>query len=200
MRGKGRGLRPEELDLWSRVTRQAQPLDRAKRAPKMTAPAFPTPAARPLAEGKDTSLPSFRIGERATPDGPARHHWARPEARADAAPAMDRKTFTRMKRGKLRIDARLDLHGMTLAEAHPRLTGFVLDAHARGQRLVLVITGKGTSLRADRPFPERRGILKRQVPHWLRGPALGHAVLQVVEAHPAHGGAGAYYVYLRRRR
>ena len=56
---------------------------------------------------------------------------------------MDAKAFARMSRGKLSPEARIDLHGMTLAEAHPELIGFILNAQAQGLRLVLVITGKG---------------------------------------------------------
>ena len=110
---------------------------------------------------------------------------------------MDRKTHTRISRGRMQPEARIDLHGMTLAEAHPAMTGFILAAHAAGRRLVLVITGKG---RAGGHLPgERRGILRQQVPDWLTTPPLGAAVQQIVPAHRSHGGSGAYYVWLRRR-
>ncbi|MFV2002190.1 MAG: Smr/MutS family protein, partial [Paracoccaceae bacterium] len=87
-----------------------------------------------------------------------------------------------------------------LAEAHPALIGFVLGAHSAGRRLVLVITGKGKPGTDAGPIPERRGVLKHQVPGWLAGSALRPAVLQVTQAHLRHGGSGAYYVYLKRRR
>ena len=113
---------------------------------------------------------------------------------------MDEKVFGRMKRGKMRPEAKLDLHGQTLASAHPRLIGFIQDAHASGKRLVLVVTGKGKSKQDEGPIPIRRGVLKHQVPAWLAQPPLGAIVLQVTEAHQSHGGGGAYYVYLRRTR
>ncbi|WP_371418219.1 Smr/MutS family protein [Roseivivax sp. THAF30] len=113
---------------------------------------------------------------------------------------MDSKAFTRMKRGKLKPDARLDLHGMTLDRAHPALTRFIFASQARGHRLVLVITGKGQREDPYDPAPRRRGVLKTQVPQWLRMPPLATAVLQISEAHIRHGGGGAYYVYLRRLR
>ncbi|WP_341540294.1 Smr/MutS family protein [Rhodovulum euryhalinum] len=113
---------------------------------------------------------------------------------------MDRKAFARLRGGKLSPEARIDLHGMTLAQAHPALNGFILRAQAEGRRLVLVITGKGLGPDGDGPIPERRGVLKRQVPHWLHQPPLSAAVLQVAEAHRRHGGEGAFYVYLRRAR
>ena len=113
---------------------------------------------------------------------------------------MDSKAFARMKRGKLKPEARIDLHGMTLDRAHGALTGFILSSQSRGLRLVLVITGKGDREDPYDPAPRRRGVLKSNVPQWLRMAPLGSAVLQISEAHIRHGGSGAYYVYLRRRR
>jgi DNA-nicking Smr family endonuclease len=111
---------------------------------------------------------------------------------------MDAKAFGRMSRGKLMPQARIDLHGMTLAEAQPELVHFILNAHAQAMRLVLVITGKGRKGQDDGPIPQRMGVLRHQVPLWLARPPLGPVVLQVAEAHLRHGGAGALYVYLRR--
>lgn len=107
-----------------------------------------------------------------------------------------------MQRGKLKPEARIDLHGMTLAAAHPALTNFILDGHHRGLRLLLVITGKGQggAREDDGPIPIRRGVLRQQVPGWLTAPPLGAVVLDVRPAHQRHGGEGAYYVYLKRRK
>jgi DNA-nicking Smr family endonuclease len=113
---------------------------------------------------------------------------------------MDRKTHREMTRGKLEPEARIDLHGMTLAQAHPQLVNFLLGAQDRGSRLVLVITGKGKRGLDEGPIPQRQGVLRHQVPQWLRLPPLGAVVMQVTEAHLKHGGSGAYYVYLRRMR
>jgi len=105
-----------------------------------------------------------------------------------------------MIRGKLKPEGRLDLHGMTLAQAHPALTRFILDAYDRDKRLVLVITGKGKDRDEGGPIPIRRGVLRHQVPGWLHAPPLGAVVLDIREAHLRHGGQGAYYVYLKRKR
>ncbi|WP_420814425.1 Smr/MutS family protein [Paracoccus contaminans] len=99
-------------------------------------------------------------------------------------------------RGRLRPEARIDLHGMTLAVAKAELTGFILSAWASGRRLVLVITGKGKGDHG--PLPTRAGALRHEVPHWLHMAPVAAVVMQVVPAHVRHGGAGAYYVYLRR--
>ena len=113
---------------------------------------------------------------------------------------MDRKAFDQMKRGKLRPEGKIDLHGMTLDRAHPALTRFILGAQAQGKRLVLVVTGKGKQRDDGGPIPVRFGVLRRQVPQWLSLPPMSSVVLQVTQAHLRHGGSGAYYVYLRRTR
>ena len=104
---------------------------------------------------------------------------------------IDRATSQRLKRGLRPIEARLDLHGMSQAEAHRALEEFVRAASAAGHRSLLVITGRGT----DRP-----GILKSSVPRWLDEGELRRQVLAVAAARPRHGGGGALYVLLRRRR
>jgi DNA-nicking Smr family endonuclease len=112
---------------------------------------------------------------------------------------MDRRRLEKLRRGRVDPEARIDLHGMTSERAHAALNDFILSAHARGLRLVLVITGKGRA--DDAPHqPRRHGILRHSVPHWLAAPPLGGRVLQVLSAHQRHGGDGALYVYLRRWR
>lgn len=199
-----RTLRPEEEEIWNAVARTANPLHRSRILLKQVdALTHPRPVADPtepppLALSKPRLEP-FLLGEKArtTP----RHDIA-PSLRDQiaAAPlAMDAKKFGKMTRGKLAPEARIDLHGMTLAEAHPELIRFILNAQSGGMRLVLVITGKGKRGEDFGPIPQRMGALRHQVPQWLRLPPLGQAVLQVSEAHLRHGGSGAYYVYLRRR-
>lgn len=183
-----RGLGPEDLEAWAAVARSARPLHPRPLAAPPPSPPAPPPPAVPVTP-PPAPLAPFRLGERAP--APRAQTAAPPTA---AAPLrMDAGAFARMTRGKLMPEARIDLHGMTLAEAHGELIGFVLGAQMQGLRLVLVITGKGRA--ADAP-----GALRRQVPHWLRLPPLSQAVLQVTEAHARHGGAGALYVYLARRR
>lgn len=143
----------------------------------------------------------FQLGQKAS-DRPAPHDLKPPlsDRLHGKPPSMDRKTFEKMKRGKVRPEARLDLHGMTVDRAHPALTRFILSSQAKGHRLVLVITGKGKDRDDGGPIPQPRGILKNQVPQWLQLPPLAQAVLEVTQAHVSHGGAGAYYVYLRKPR
>ncbi|WP_373355350.1 Smr/MutS family protein [Pseudoroseicyclus sp. CXY001] len=201
-----RHLSPDERRLWESVARQADPLHPKGgplKAPEATPPAKPVrePGSEPAPERQDQPRLGFRLGEKAAPK-PMRDDLApsMAEALRAAPPAMDVKAHRRLTRGKLRPDARIDLHGMTAAEAHPYLTSFLLSAHAEGRRLVLVITGKGKRRDELAPMPVRQGVLRHQVPHWLNLPPLRAIVLQISPAHLRHGGEGAYYVYLRRPR
>jgi DNA-nicking Smr family endonuclease len=109
------------------------------------------------------------------------------------ADGLDKRTAQRLRRGQVQIEARLDLHGLTQAEAHHALNGFLVDAQAAGKRSVLVITGKG---RAEQGY----GVLRRAVPHWLNLPHNRSRIIAVHTAQPRHGGSGALYVLLRKRR
>ena len=191
MARKPRHLSPDEAELWNKVARDTNRLEKSSARPTKTqiATTKPPKAKSPIAP--------FRIGQRdssiksATATGPA----------APTPPAMDPKAYKKLQRGKLKPQARIDLHGMTLVEAQPALTRFILNARADGLRLVLVITGKGRDRGSDAgPIPQRKGVLRDQVPRWLRSEPCRSAVLDVVQAHASHGGGGAIYVYLRRNR
>ncbi len=105
---------------------------------------------------------------------------------------VDKRTAQRLARGRMKIEATLDLHGMNQEEARTALERFIKSSHARGRRCVLVVTGKGRQ--------EGQGVLKRRVPEWLGEGALGPLVLRVAQAKPPDGGEGAIYVLLRRVR
>jgi DNA-nicking Smr family endonuclease len=191
-------LRPDEEELWQAVARSATPMHphvalRRVEHPQVLAKPEPPALSHPR-------LPLFRLGEKArTPKG----HDLAPslsQSLAQAPVQMDAKAFGKMTRGKLSPEARIDLHGLTLAEAQPELIHFILNAQSAGMRLVLVITGKGRRGEDQGPIPQRLGALRHQVPQWLRMSPLAPAVLQIAEAHLRHGGSGAFYVYLRRGR
>jgi DNA-nicking Smr family endonuclease len=199
-----RRLSEADKALWDQVAARTDPLEGKHRSLVSRVPAPAQAAETP--ERKTTpaapSIPAgFSIGASAPlKSGTADLHDP-VETRVASAPlSMDRKTFGRMRRGKLTPEARIDLHGMTLARAHPALTRFILSAQASGKRLVLVITGKGRVSDEAGPIPTPRGVLRNQVPHWLATPPLAGVVQQVTQAHMKHGGGGAYYVYLRRAR
>lgn len=191
-----RKLGQDELELWQQVAGTAERMhpERVFALPKQAQPKRkPAPQNPPLN--------SFQIGTKHS--GVAHSHdliAPLPDRLAQAPVKMDAKSFGKLKRGKIVPEGRIDLHGMTVSEAHPALISFILRAHRLEKRLVLVITGKGRSKRNMDYAPQRMGILKAQVPQWLVMPPLRGSVLQVAEAHISHGGSGAYYVYLRRNR
>jgi len=192
-----RTLRPEEEELWQAVARTATPMHVMPPRRKLDlAPPTPVPVHNPV----PLRLPGFTLGEKVRKTVIHNLAPSLSESLEKAPILMDAKAHARMTRGKLQPEARIDLHGMTLAEAHPELIRFILNTHAAGCRLVLVITGKGKLKPDNGPIPQRMGVLRHQVPLWLRQIPLSNAVLQITESHLKHGGAGAYYVYLRRPR
>ncbi len=187
-------LTSDEHALWSHVTRHVSPL-----APPKPPPAVP--------------LPDPPIAVVPAPPGPRakKPRPAPPPAATGAAPALsapplppivplERRLRQRLSRGTHPIDAVIDLHGMRQAEAHDALRSFLIGAQARGHGVVLVVTGKGAAAAEGAGLFEERGVLRRSVPHWLRLPELRSVVTGFEEAVAHHGGGGALYVRLRRRR
>ncbi len=189
-RRKPRGLRPDEQELWGRVVETATPM----KTPQTLFVDMVQPGQAKPGPAKPTIAP-FKMGQKTDVRKP---QTSLPLAKAPVA--MDRKTYTRMKRGKVSPDAKIDLHGMTQDQAHPALVSTILNAHADGKRLVLVVTGKGKKRDDVGPIPVRMGVLKHAVPQWLRQAPLSQAILQVTEASQNYGGSGALFVYLRRNR
>ncbi len=184
MTRRRRGLSGEERALWESVARTVAPL-RPEDAPAEPPP--PEPVVVAASEPAPLSMP--------TDKGPAR-----PSAKAPHPPLhpIERRTITRLVRGVIEIDARIDLHGMNQLAAHERLHRFLRDQQAAGARVVLVITGKGRPGGNPDDFIEERGVLRRRVPHWLSEPGLRSVVVGFEEAHRAHGGGGALYVRIRK--
>lgn len=197
---KRRNLKPDELNLWDKVAKTAVPLVPAKK--RVTSSVEKTkkkPA--PRREIGEPAMKQFQIGSlaRAKTNG----HDLAPSissALSNTPVQMDAKSYSKMKRGKLGPEGTIDLHGMTVSQAHSALIHFVISSHNRNFRLLLVITGKGKKSDDFGPIPRQIGVLRHQVPQWLKMAPLAPLILQVTEAHVKHGGGGAYYVYLRKRR
>jgi DNA-nicking Smr family endonuclease len=180
----------EELALWEKVTDSVAPLAAPPAKPVPAKPVAAKAAASSKAKAAKPAPTAVLPPPPAKPKGPPPLH------------ALDRRTRGRLSRGSVAIDRRVDLHGLTQAAAHARLGHFLRDARDEGAKIVLVITGKG------KPTGEtagigggdggERGILRRMVPVWLAAPDLRAIVIGFDEAGPAHGGAGALYVRLRR--
>lgn len=183
MRRRGKLLTEAELALWRQVARTVKPLPgRAPVEPesetvreKPAPPPKSAPSAAVLATGRPTAKP----------------------APPPLVP-LERRMRTQLRRGQQGVEAVIDLHGLRQEEAHAALRGFLRLQQQRGAKLVLVVTGKGVA--GDVPYGEERGILRRNVPHWLRLPDLRPLVLGFDEAEQRHGGTGALYIRLRRSR
>jgi DNA-nicking Smr family endonuclease len=173
-----RRLSDEEIALWTEIARGVA---------RRRGAALPTPSTAVV--GEPPRPPP------AAPEAPA----SRPAQRqAPPLARIERRLKRELARGRGAIDAALDLHGLTQAEAHQALRGFLRHSQERGARLVIVVTGKGGPLDEPGPLPHERGVLRRLTPHWLREPDLRSVVLGFEEAGRAHGGSGALYVRLRR--
>lgn len=195
---KRRRLRPDEEELWRKVVSKTERLHPEK--PLNPKDFVTTPAPQPRKKATFDAVPKSLTIQPTKPKTSTRLAPSIADQLGAQSVQMDRKAFDQLKRGKLRPEGKLDLHGMTLERAHPALTRFILNAQSQGKRLVLVVTGKGKQRDDGGPIPVRFGVLRHQVPQWLSMPPLGPAVLQVTQAHLRHGGGGAYYVYLRKLR
>lgn len=173
------GLTDEDRILWNQVARSATPL-KGKALPEDLFE-VPDPLPHPqqdMAAAADAAPPPARPR-----DGEKMPHGPR---------ALDRPTRDKLAKGRLQIEARVDLHGMTQSEAHTLLLGFLHRAYALGIRHVLIITGKGSSLGSD-------GVLRKAVPAWFATPPFRSLVGSYESAARHHGGGGALYVRLRRQ-
>jgi DNA-nicking Smr family endonuclease len=183
-KSRTRQLSSEEKRLWSHVARHVKPM-RGKRLPP-----------EPEPEQKAATAPAPPIAAPAPALSPVP-----PQAKPTLPPLapVERRTLQALRRGRKEVDSVIDLHGMRQEEAHFALLRFLHRAQGSGYGLVLVITGKGGAAVGSGLF-EERGVLRRMVPHWLRLPDLRSLVIGFEEASPQHGGSGAIYVRLRRRR
>jgi len=211
-----------EARLWGEIAKLITPL-RGRAVPKgaipvepAAAPSKPTPVKRSKPAGTPAKLTldlrtlvppasqpkrPLKLRDLApapgAPPPPPSRVAASPPTANPGAPGLERRERRGLERGRLTIEARIDLHGLYQAEAHAALVGFLMRSRAAGHARVLVVTGKGGA--GGDPVVSERGVLRRSVPHWLRGAELRSIVLGFEEAARHHGGGGALYVRLRRR-
>lgn len=176
-----RSVTADERRLWFAAMQGADPLP-GRKVPTVTPPVAASPPAElsapaepPLAAAPPRRKPLTGTGEGGL-----------------QARDLDRRTAERFRRGRMDLDGRIDLHGMTQAQAHGALAAFVHRAWTQGRRCLLVITGKGGY--------SGGGVLRQAAPRWLAEPVLARMILGVEPAQPKDGGDGAFYVLIRRRR
>lgn len=178
-----RTLSPDEVRVWRAVATSVTPLPgrqvpEDEEEPAVAAPDTPAPPpAAPLPPLRPAAPPPVRV---------------LPDLSHGSTPGLDKRSAERMKKGEMEIDGRLDLHGMTQDTAHGALIAFVGRAYDAGRRCLLVITGKGN--RAG------TGVLRSNVPRWLNQSPCRERILGFSHARPQHGGEGALYVLIKRRR
>ncbi len=190
-------LSATELALWRHVTADVTPRGGRKAKLKDEAPAPQSPAPQNPASQNPASR-TRSAGAPMAPAKPAMTEKPPPRSAPPLAP-IEKRLRRQLSSGRQPIDGRLDLHGMTQAEAHRALIGFIHRAVAQDAKVVLVITGKGGA--GPKPdYASERGVLRRAAPLWLAEPSLRPYVLSVEEAARPHGGGGALYVRLRRRK
>jgi len=170
--------------LWARVAETATPLGKRKQArvkpislkPERSHHAPKPEAARPLVTPKPKASPLPHRAE------------------------LDRQTTRRLEKGRVEVEAKLDLHGMRQRDAHAALRRFLKSAQDKDYRHVLVITGKGANQEAAKSFyeEEARGVLRQAVPQWLSDPEFASIVVSFSQAPRRLGGEGALYVRLRK--
>ena len=175
----------DDAQLWRSVSDGNEPLkSRRKRAPAPRPE--PAPAAKPIA--KIESSRPVPVKAPPPPKPPAL-----PPLEKGRPTGVDKRTAQRLRRGKLDVEARLDLHGLTQAEAHRRLDHFLAEAYDTGVRTAIIITGKGR-------VSEHGGILRQMVPRWLNQLPNRGRVVAISEAQPKDGGTGALYVRVKKKR
>ncbi len=163
----------QDLELWSAVTADVRPFRARPIPPK------PKPPAAPAEQRLVTAL----VTHRDTPS-PARAEQPLSD--------IDHATRKKLRRGRLDVDVKLDLHGLRQGEAHHTLIAFLRRAQLNGAKLAIIITGKGRS-------NDDVGVLRRMTPLWLQAPNLRDVVVGFGEASRNHGGEGALYVRIRRQ-
>ncbi|HWA41976.1 MAG TPA: Smr/MutS family protein [Hypericibacter adhaerens] len=198
----------DEQALFREAMQGTKPIARKKRvAPAATPTVTPASAVTPAKAGAHASTggdgtmdPRFRGDDERGKDAKSKGRpVVLPPPPPPKAPTLetgriadlDKRTGERFKRGEMAIDAKIDLHGFTQAEAHDRLQAFLAKAAESGKRCVLIVTGKGAG---------GWGVLRDSVPRWLNEPAMRRHLLAFAQAQARHGGAGALYALLKRKR
>ena len=175
----------DDIELFRRAMADAKPLKAENRAA--------TPAREPVAKTRPkhrqrNAAPAARAFAAATVDNNDDDYGDEPSMRYQR-PSVGRRVMRKLARGGFRVDDAMDLHGMTVAEAAPRLEDFLNSCVARNVECIRIVHGKGLG------SGDRGPVLKRSVNRWLRHYS---AVDAFVPASQSDGGSGAVYVLLRR--
>lgn len=209
-----RTLTREERRLWEKIARDVKDKDRVSAPQKMTSDMLDEIALKKpgsphgvVTAYAPRQLPSHLRTSTAAQS--VRAQSAKPSKLHAGDPRMDRH----VRRGRREIEATIDLHGLTQIVAHERLKAFVKRARIDGVHTILVITGKGgnpvdrfnrTLAQAVSPIeldrPAERGVLRSRFIDWVNQSPLREQITRVAPAKQTDGGAGAFYVFLKKLR
>lgn len=185
---------PADRTLWEHVASSVTPLKGKRKAAATTHEPTPpvTPQRLPLRE-KVKPKSTVATPQRSTRDVAVRAvvtPMASTTTRTTAG--FDRATESKLRKGQLEIEGRIDLHGMTQDEAYRALARFIARAYGQRQRTLLVITGKGR-------VSQGGGVLRRLLPLWVSEADMKICVLACTPAAIKDGGDGAFYLRLRKK-
>ena len=181
-----RHLSADERELWNRIRDTVTPLGKETVEQGIEEWIDSAIASQPDPPRKNPPHPKVPVQPFLPPYKPP---MSQPGTRENSAPHLDDTTARKLQKGRIEIDARIDLHGLTEVQAHGRLLEFIRGAQRDGARILLVITGKGRL---------GNGVLRRVVPLWFTESAFRPLIGGWRPAHLTHGGDGALYVRLRR--
>lgn len=183
---RGKSEDGADAALWQKIISQTSPLDKRHKSRQIARAVKPSATKKRTAghSEKPIRATASRLNQAAKPN-------AKPAPAPQPEVTIEHKARRRLSRGHLEIEARLDLHGMTAAQAKAILTQFIYHSVGRGLTWVLVITGKGVA---------GQGILRRELPLWCAQPPLSQNIVSLGPAASSHGGDGAFYMRLRKQR
>ncbi|MCW3849385.1 Smr/MutS family protein [Sphingomonas sp. LB-2] len=182
-----RKLAPEEAALWERVIATVTPMAKPVAVPAAEPKAFPGEGRGPVASAPKPD-PGFRRGTAGAAP--------KPVPTKSPGNTLDGSWDKNLSRGLISPESSVDLHGLTLAGAYDRLDRGLAEAIARGDRVLLLVTGKPPRPTSERPYA--RGAIRAAVGDWLAASRHSSRIAAVRAAHPRHGGTGALYIVLRR--
>ncbi|MFA5592977.1 MAG: Smr/MutS family protein [Micavibrio sp.] len=210
----GKAPSEDDLSLWRRYARDIEPLKQPARLAPAPKPRGKKPPFEATPAGVPADLEAVKEGLGAGARGKAKARaaeqegagiWTPPQGAAKGhqvppSGQLDRRTDQKLRRGKINVEATLDLHGYSQERAYVRLCSFVEQAYRREYRCILVITGKGRMKEGKSGVLEPGGIIRGRLKDWLAMPPLSGIVLKSQLAAAKDGGGGAFYLYLRRKR
>jgi len=183
MSNKGRPPNPDEKSLWDRFVDNIRPLGN---------------------RNKDNVVQDKKLSKKDNNYQSPNHTTHAPKPDHILNNGLDRKTLSKLQKGKMTIEGKIDLHNKNQDQAYHALKRFITRSFAAQKRCVLIVTGKGVNTKSDDDiYSSKRdgvGVLKTRLPEWVSVAPLNEMVLRIEPAHNSHGGGGAFYLYLKRNR